>query len=231
MNTREQNEASAITIAILMALLGGVLFLASCQSAPKTSTNANATRLTASLGAVDSVLDSVDGTALALDNGTQTPKEAATDLHGQVKAGKDAVVDVKGSTAKLQKDYEQAVIDRDKAASDLASRARNRIEWALIIGGFACWGFAGFLFYSLFAGGGLSEAEAVADPKSVIRRGGTALSFVAIGGGLFAVAIYFDLIVSICLWTIGIVAVVALVAAALHYRKHHAKAVAKLASK
>ena len=108
----------------------------------------------------------------------------------------------------LKKETDRA----NSAEKELSDRAKNRIEWILTIGGFAAIAIALGVAYMLFQAG------------SVVRAVGVAATGFVFGSACFAAAVYFDTILTIGAWTLGIAAIIGLVVAALHYRKHMKKA-------
>lgn len=185
---------------VLGAIIGALCFCASgCQSAARIQS-----RTVAAQNAVDTHFDAVDGTATALESGTIEPKAAADDLHASAASGKGANATAKAGVAEL-------AARAAKAETALQDRARNRIEWALIAAGFLAWGAAGFLAYTAFQGGAVVG--------SAFRKGGLIAALAVAGCAFFAAAVYFDRILTIGAWALGLAAVVAIVAGYLHHRK------------
>ncbi len=240
--TRQSNplQAAMVILVLTAATVVMLLGLFGCQAAPAPtggapvppppvsvapSVQANAAALDqagAAVAAIPAQADAAAAAAPVVKPQAEAIKTAAATAAGAVATAKtnsaavSAGVDerdrnilalrdlVNKQAAAMKKETERA----DAAEKALADRARNRIEWALIIGGFAAWGAAALAAYMAFQAG------------SVIRAAGLAVAGFLVGAACFAAAAYFDLILTIGAWTLGAAALVGLVVAVLHYRKH-----------
>lgn len=129
---------------------------------------------------------------------------------------RDRVISAQKKIIEAQTSALKGETDRaDRAETALADRARNRIEWLLTIGGFAIISVGLGLAYTLFQAG------------SVVRAVGVAGTGLVLGAACFAAAVYFGTILTIGAWALGLAAVIGMVVAVLHYRKHMKKAQAK----
>lgn len=206
-----------------LALILAALLLFGCQSAKPSAPVASATvPLKLAGDKIEIVKAEAVKTEVALKAAQDAPTlpEAKTEV-SKAQVSNGAVLEAAGGAGKAvavaaplaaahEKNEAVALEAASKAEEALASRARNRIEWALIIGGLACWAVAGLLIYAMASGAGVS----------IIRRVGVIVALGVAGAACFAAAVYFDRILLIGAWTLGIGAAVGLVAAILHYRKH-----------
>ena len=133
---------------------------------------------------------------------------AGVDERDRALAALKKIVDAQAAAMKKETDR------ADGAEKALADRARNRIEWMLSIGGFSTAALAILGAYLLFQAG------------SLVRAAGVLAAGLTLSAACFAAAVYFDLILRIGAVALGAAALIGLVAAVLHYRKHlgHAEA-------
>lgn len=190
--------------AIVFGVLTGVLLACGIMCATGCQSSIGIHNKTSNaLSDVDASFDRIDGNAAAIEDGSQDPKVAASSIRSDVKGGKKASGKVAEGTKEL--------LERAKKAEDaLANRARNRIEWALIIAGLACWAAGGLLLYAMFSGAGVS----------IVRRTGVVVALGVAGAGCFAAVVYFDAILTIGLCALALVALVAIGTFVAHKLKH-----------
>lgn len=209
---------------LIMLILAPVTILAACAAAPasvapvRQHSAAAAQALDQAQSHVQSIQSDVP--AIKADApGNAAVASRADAIGDKAKQAEQQVGVAKAEGAKvaqgveaLGKSLEDATERANDAEQALQDRARNRIEWALIGGGFLFWLAGAGLAYLCFKAG------------SIVRAVSVAVSGFVMGAGAFAAAVYFDEILLIGGATLIVAAVIGAVAGVLHYRKHMLKA-------
>ena len=247
---RRKRQSNPIQVAFVLILLTGAIALAfmvalGCQAAPgplpkqpelpasvSPAVSQNATALDRAGEAIKTIPAQADAASLA----APAVKPQAEAIKAAASVAGAAVGDAKAHSATVAagiddrdralsaqkyllneqaKALKTETVRADKAEKALEDRAKDRIEWLLTLGGFALIAISLGLAYMLFQAG------------SVVRALGVISAGVVLGSACFTAAVYLDTILTVGCWALGAAALIGLVVAALHYRKHFKKAQVK----